>query len=60
MFDEEGRKIKIQEFPRKFDNMSIEEIQDYIVELKNEIIRAEQETAKKKASRDAAASIFKS
>ncbi len=60
MFDEEGRKIEIQEFPRKFDNMSIEEIEDYVVELKDETVRAEEEIAKKKASRDAAASVFKS
>ncbi len=59
MFDEEGRKIEIQEFPRKFDNMSIEEIEDYVADLKDEIVRAEEEIAKKKASRDAAASVFK-
>ena len=59
MFDEEGRKIEIQEFPRKFDNMSIEEIENYVVELKDEIVCAEEEIAKKKASRDAAASVFK-
>ncbi len=59
MFDEEGRKIKIQEFPRKFEDMSIEEIEAYIVDLKAEILRAEGEIAKKKASMDAAASVFK-
>ena len=60
MFDEEGRKIQIQEFPRKFDNMSIEEIEAYKIELKEEIERAEAEITRKRASHDAAASVFKS
>ena len=59
MFDEDGRKIEIQEFPRNLDAMSIEEIEDYLVALKAEIKRAEDDIIKKKASRDAAADIFK-
>jgi len=60
MFDEDGRKIDIQAFPAKMDGMSIEELEEYTVELKAEIERALQMIAKKKASQDAAASIFKS
>ena len=41
-------------------DMSVSELEDYIEELKAEIKRAEEDIKKKKASRDAAASIFKS
>lgn len=59
MFDDDRPKPKTQEFPRKLDNMSIDELQDYIGELKAEITRVEADIAKKKASREAAASVFK-
>ncbi len=59
MFDEEGRKIEIQEFPRNFDNMSIEELEEYIESLKAEVSRCEDDITAKKFSRDAAASVFK-
>ncbi len=60
MFDEELPKKKPGgEFPRNLEKMSIAEIEDYIVALKEEVTRAEQDIKKKKASRDAAASIFK-
>ena len=59
MFDEDGRKIEIQEFPRNLDAMSIGEIEEYLIALKAEIKRAEDDIVKKKASRDAAADIFK-
>lgn len=60
MFDEDGRKIDIQAFPAKMEGMSIEELEEYMVELKAEIERALQMIAKKKASQEAASSIFKS
>lgn len=44
--------------PRKLDNMSIGELEGYIVDLKNEIVRVEAEIVKKKASIAAADSIF--
>lgn len=59
MFDEDGRKIKIQEFPAKMDGMSIGELEEYLGELKEEIERANVMIARKKASQDAANSIFK-
>lgn len=46
--------------PRNLDNMSIYELEEYIVDLKAEIVRVEENVIKKKASQDAAASIFKS
>lgn len=60
MFDEDGRKIKIQEFPAKMDGMSIDELQNYVAELNDEISRAENTIKSKQASQDAADSIFKS
>ncbi len=59
MFDEEPIRKKDIGF-KKLVDMSIEEIEDYIIELKEEITKAEADIVKKKASRDAAASIFKS
>jgi len=60
MFDEDGRKINITEFPRNLEPLSVAELEAYIQDLKAEITRVESETAKKKASADAANSIFKS
>ncbi len=60
MFDEELPKPKTTEFPRNLDALSIGELSEYIEELKAEIEKAEGDIARKKASQDAAASIFKS
>lgn len=61
MFEDELPKKKpTSEFPRKLDGMSIDELQDYINDLKGEIDRVQGDITKKKASQDAAASIFKS
>lgn len=60
MFEDLPRPKPASEFPRKLDNMSIEELQDYIVVMKDEIKRVEGDIARKKASIEAAASIFKS
>ncbi len=60
MFDEELPKPKTKDFPRNLENMSIEELADYVEELKAEIARVEEDRAKKKASQEAAASVFKS
>lgn len=59
MFDEELPKPKTAEFPRNLDNMSVSELEDYITDLKDEIEKVEADIAKKKASQDAAASVFK-
>ncbi|MCB1720849.1 MAG: DUF1192 domain-containing protein [Alphaproteobacteria bacterium] len=60
MFDDDLPKPKVAEFPRNLENMSVSELEEYIEELKAEITRAEVDIAKKKASHEAAASIFKS
>ena len=59
MFDEDLPKPKTSEFPRNLENMSIGELKEYIVELKEEISKAELDISKKQASQDAAASVFK-
>ncbi len=59
MFDEELPKPKTAEFPRNMDNMSVSELEEYIEELQAEIAKAEGDIAKKKASEDAATSVFK-
>lgn len=46
--------------PKNLDDMSMFELEDYIKDLKAEIGRAEENIKKKKASHEAAASIFKS
>ena len=59
MFDDELPKPKTSKFPRNLENMSVSELGDYIDELKAEIGKAEADIDKKKASQDAASSIFK-
>lgn len=60
MFEDLPKPKPETKFPRNIVDMSVGELQDYIGELKAEITRVEADIAKKKASRDAAASIFKS
>ncbi|MCB9996454.1 MAG: DUF1192 domain-containing protein [Rhodospirillales bacterium] len=60
MFDEDlPKKKEGSEFPRNLENMSVHELEEYVADLKAEIDRAEQDIAKKKASQEAAASVFK-
>ena len=59
MFDDELPKPKTSEFPRNMTDMSVSELNDYIDELKEEIGKAEADIAKKKASEEVAASVFK-
>lgn len=54
----EPRKQKPQ--PRNLDVLSIEELSDYIEEMRAEIKRVEEKIAAKKAHMSAAADIFKS
>ena len=60
MFDDDLPKPKTEDFPRNLETMSVEELKVYIEELKDEIKRVEQDMTAKQASRDAAASVFKS
>lgn len=45
--------------PRSLDNLSIDDLVNYIVDLKNEITRVEADIAKKQAHKDAVSSLFK-
>lgn len=60
MFEDDRPKPKTIDFPRKLDLLSISELEEYISLLRQEIGRCEADIIKKKASRDAAASVFKS
>ncbi|MCB1682454.1 MAG: DUF1192 domain-containing protein [Rhodospirillales bacterium] len=60
MFDEElPRKKNDGTFPRNLERLSVAELEEYILELEGEISRARQDITKKKASQDAASSLFK-
>jgi uncharacterized small protein (DUF1192 family) len=54
----EPKKQKPQ--PRNLDVLSIEELNNYIAEMRTEIARVEEKIAAKKAHIDAAAGLFKS
>ena len=45
---------------KNLDNMSVAELKDYVAALKNEILRAEADMAKKEKSKAAADGFFKS
>jgi uncharacterized small protein (DUF1192 family) len=59
MFDDELEPRKQPKKLRVLDKMSIDELNEYIAEMKEEIIRVEGEIKRKKAHADAAASLFK-
>ena len=59
MFDDEPVVPKAQPISRNLELMSIDELTQYIEELKQEITRTEEEIVKKKASIEAASSVFK-
>lgn len=60
MFDDDLPKAKSSEFPRTLEAMSISELEEYVQDLQGEIKRVEQNIVNKKASQEAAASVFKS
>ncbi len=59
MFDDENEPRKKAPAVKNLEPMSIDELQAYIGEMKDEIIRTEQEITRKRAHMDAASSIFK-
>jgi uncharacterized small protein (DUF1192 family) len=59
MFDDDLDPRNAKKVLKSLDNYSIDELQTYIVNLKEEILRAEQEIAKKEAHKNAAANFFK-
>ena len=60
MFDDDAPKKKEGFVPRNLDSLSIDELGQYIIDLKGEIQRCEAEIAKKKSVQAAADSLFKS
>ncbi|MGJ4952883.1 DUF1192 domain-containing protein [Bradyrhizobium sp. HKCCYLS20291] len=58
--DDRPRQAKAHEIGQDLSMLSVEELTSRIALLHSEIERIEQAVAKKRASRDAAASIFKS
>lgn len=61
MFDEElPRKKNDGTFPRNLERLSVAELGEYVLELEGEIARVKQDITKKKASQDAASTLFKS
>ena len=60
MFDDDDVKKPVEGVARNLEAMSIKELEDYIEELKSEIIRAENDIKKKKDVFSAADSVFKS
>jgi uncharacterized small protein (DUF1192 family) len=59
MFDDDLPPRKKEVAPKNLTDMGIVELEEYIVELKAEIVRTEKEIEKKKVIRDRAASVFK-
>lgn len=57
MFDEEDKPIK-QNFVN-LEPLSLNELEKYIIELNQEIVRTQDEIKRKKNHMDAASSIFK-
>lgn len=59
MFDDENEPRKKQTTVKNLEPLSVDELQAYIEEMKAEIIRVEEDIARKQAHMDAASSIFK-
>ena len=59
MFDDELEPRKKPVTLKNLEPMSLDELQAYIQEMKDEISRAENEIKRKKAHMDAASSVFK-
>jgi uncharacterized small protein (DUF1192 family) len=59
MFEDDLDPRKPKKILKPLDNYSIDELKDYIDNLKSEIERSEKEIAKKQAHKDAVSSLFK-
>ncbi len=60
MFDDELEPRKQKPKLRDLEKMSVNELEEYVVELNEEVVRVQGEINKKKAHAEAASSIFKS
>lgn len=59
MFDEDLPARKKETIHKNLTDLGIVELEEYIADLKSEILRAEKEIEKKKLIRDRASSVFK-
>ncbi|PZP54879.1 MAG: DUF1192 domain-containing protein [Micavibrio aeruginosavorus] len=59
MFEDDLDPRKPKKLLKSLDNYSIDELKEYIENLKAEILRAEAEIIKKEAHKNAAANFFK-
>lgn len=59
MFDDDRPKPKTSTFPKNLEFLSVADLSEYIIELEAEIERVRLDIQKKKASLEAAASVFK-
>jgi len=59
MFDDDLEPQKKKKVLKKLDSLSLDELRDYIAEMKEEILRAEGEIARKSSHMSAAAALFK-
>lgn len=59
MFDDELEPQKQSPKPKNLEPMSVDELNNYITEMKEEIMRVEEEIKRKRAHMDAASSVFK-
>jgi uncharacterized small protein (DUF1192 family) len=59
MLEEDFLPQKQKPQPKKLDSLSVDELNEYIEEMKAEIVRVEAEIKRKKASVDAASLFFK-
>jgi len=60
MFDDDTTPKNQPKKPKLLDNMSVDELEAYIQDMKTEITRVEQEITRKKAHAAAVSSLFKS
>jgi len=59
MFDDENEPQKKTPTLKNLEPMSVDELEEYIKDMKAEIVRTEDEIKRKKVHMDAASSIFK-
>jgi uncharacterized small protein (DUF1192 family) len=59
MLDDDLEPQKKKKVLKKLDSLSLDELRDYIAEMKEEILRAEGEIARKSSHMSAAAALFK-
>jgi uncharacterized small protein (DUF1192 family) len=59
ILDEDTDPLSKKQKPRALDKLSVPELKDYLQQLKNEILRVEEDLRKKEKSKSAADAFFK-